>query len=283
MAEIGEQTMERQRLRERMNDPQLLDQRIAEALSANAITSAMLAALFGEVETAIAAAETAAAQAKTRALDPGIQDNEAARQQRDDCSFRLERLRAALAPLQQRYSAVRLAERRAQWRADYAQVKAKRDATATNLKDIYTEFTTKLIDALIAAKEVDPEVARINSTAPNGEHDRLLTVECWARGVTGVADNFSLMQLKLPSFEQPNAWAWPPPVPAIDVRQVVPAAMLTHPGANWPEALKQRDAARQQEAKRVANYYRQREREKEDIENARARAEQARRRQAAST
>ena len=48
--------MERQRLRERMNDPQLLDQRIAEALSANAITSAMLAALFGEVETAIAAA-----------------------------------------------------------------------------------------------------------------------------------------------------------------------------------------------------------------------------------
>jgi hypothetical protein len=159
---------------------------------------------------------------------------------------------------------------------------AKRDATAEQLKAIYTEFTTKLIAALIEAKAVDQEVAKINSTAPNGEHDRLLSVECWARSLNAVADNFSLINIKLPTFDQPNAWAWPPQVLPILPEQVIPAAMLRHPGANWAEHQKQAKAQADAEAKRVANYYRQREREKEDMENARARAEQARR-QAAST
>jgi hypothetical protein len=276
--------MARVLLRPRMNGPQPLEQRITLALSPDHdIASPAIATLFGEVESAITEAEESAEAAKARALDPTIEDAEAARQQRDDCVFRLERLRAALAPLQQRYSEVRLTERRTQWRADYADVKGKRDATAAQVKAIYTEFTDKLIDALIEAKQVDEHVARVNSTAPSGEHDRLLTVECAARQVNGVADNFSLMNIKLPAFDAPGQWQWPPPVPPIDVRQVVPAAMLRHPGANWPEALKERDAARQQEAKRVADYYRRQQREKEDMENACARAEHERRRQAAST
>ena len=268
--------MARVRLRERMNDPQPLEQRIAAALSDNAITSTALAALFGEVEAAITAAEASSEAAKTRALDPSIQDAEAARQQRDDAIYRLERLRAALAPLQQRYNEVRKAERKVKWRADYAEVKAKRDATAEQVEAIYTAFTSKLIDALIEAKEVDEEVARINSSAPNGEHDRLLTVECAARQVNGVADDFSLMNVKLPVFDAPGQWLWPPPVPLVLPEQVISPAMLRHPGANWPEALKERDAARHEEAKRVADYHRRREREKEDLENARSRAEQAR-------
>ena len=62
---------------------------------------------------------------------------------------------------------------------------------------------------------------------------------------------------------------------------VVPAGMFSHPADHWHAELQQRDARRQQEAARVAKYHAQREREKEDMENAaRARAEQERRRQA---
>jgi hypothetical protein len=276
--------MARQRLRKRMNGPQPLEQQIAAALSEKAaITSAALATLFGEVETAIAEVETAAVDANTRALDPTIDDPAAARQQRDDCGFRLERLKAALPPLQQRYNEVRLAERKAKWRTDYADVKAKCDDAATNLKDIYGEFTTRLIDALIAAKELDQDVARVNSTAPSGEHDRLLSVECAARGVNAVGPNSALSlltELKLPRWSAPG-WAWPPPTPPIDVRQVVPVKLMTHPMDRWHEGQAERKAETDREAQRVANYYRRQQREQEDMENARARAEQQRRRQAA--
>jgi hypothetical protein len=260
------------------NDTRRFRNRIAAALSdKSTITSAALAALFGEVETAIAEVETDAADAKARALDPTIDDPAAARQHRDDCRFRLERFKAALPPLQQRCNEVRLAERKAKWRADYADVKTKRDDAATSLKDIYAEFTTKLINVLIAARQVDEEAARVNRTAPDGEHDRLLTVECAARQVNAVADDFSLMNIKLPTFNQPNAWSWPPPKPPTDFRMLVPPALLHHPGDNWAAHQKEAKMYADAEAKRVADYYRNQTREREERDNAEARAAQARR------
>jgi len=260
-----------------------LEQRIAAALSdKSTITSAALAALFGEVETAIAEVETDAADAKARALDPTIDDPAAARQHRDDCRFRLERFKAALPPLQQRYNEVRLAERKAKWRADYADVKAKRDATAENLQAIY-ELTEQLIEVLQEAKQVDQEVERINRTAPNGEHDRLLSVECAARGVNGVGPNgvLSLLtELRLPKFSAPGL-RWPPPAPMILPEQIIPAAMLRHPGDNWAAHQQKAKVQVAAEAKRVADYYRNQQREREERENAEARAAQERRRQAA--
>jgi hypothetical protein len=256
-----------------MNGPAPLEQRVAAALKdKTTITSAALATLLGEVETAITEVERAVADAKTRALDPTIDDPAVARQQRGECGFRLERLKAALPPLQQRYTEVRLIERRAKWRADYADVRARRDDAATNMKDVYGEFSTKLINVLIAAKQVDEDVARVNSTAPNGEHDRLLTVECAARQVNGVADDFSLMNIKLPTFNQPNAWSWPPPKPPIDFRLLVPPALLHHPGDNWAAHQKEAKMYADAEAKRVADYYRNQTREREELDNAAARA-----------
>ena len=275
--------MERVRLRKRVDGAQPLEQRVAGALSENAaITSATLATLFGEVESAITEAEQSAEAAHTRALDPTVEDAEAARQHRDDCGFRLERLKAALPPLQQRYSEVRLGERKAEWRQDLAEVKIKRDATAAKLQAIY-ELTEQLIPVLQEAKQVDQEVARINRTAPNGEHDRLLTVECAARHVNGVPAEFSLMNIKLPAFHAVGQWLWPPPSPSIDVRQIVPVKLMTHPGDHWFEASKQRGEERQQEAKRVADYYRRQTREREDRDNAEARARAAQARRQAST
>jgi hypothetical protein len=269
--------MERVRFREMNGQQQPLEQRIALALSdKETITASALAHLFNEVEATIAEVETAVTEAKERALDPLIEDPQAARQQRDECEFRLERLKASLPPLQQRYSEQRLMERKAAWRKDLAQVKGKRDATADKLQAIY-ELTEQLIPVLQEANEVDQEVARINRTAPNGEHDRLLTVECAARHVNGVPAEFSLMNIKLPAFHKVGQLLWPPPTPPIDVRQIVPAKLMTHPGDHWAEAMKVRDEERQQEAKRVADYYRNQTREREDRDNAEARAKQARR------
>jgi hypothetical protein len=264
--------------------PLPLEARIAAALgSATGIKAADISALYGELATAITSATSAADQARANALDPTVDNPAAARARRDDCAFQLERLKAALAPLQARYTELRKAERRTEWREQYAEVKSKRDAAAAKLKEIYTELIEQLVKVLERAKDIDQEVARINSTAPSGEHDRLLSVECAARGVIGVGPNGALSlltELRLPHWNAPGL-AWPPPAPVITAEMVVPAGMLSHPADHWHVELQQRDARRQQEAKRVAQYHAQREREKEDMENAaRARAEQERRRQA---
>jgi hypothetical protein len=270
--------MHRHPLREPSDASPPLAQRISAALENDAITSTTIAALFGEVETAIAEAEHAAADANQRALDPTIEDAEAARQQRDDCCFRLERLKAALAPLQARYSQVRLAERKAAWRADYAAVKAKRDSCADKLQSLY-ELTLQLVEVLEEAKEIDEQVEAVNRGAPANEHDRLLTVECAARQVTSVGVNsvLSLMnELKLPHWSTPGL-AWPPPVSPILPEQVIPAAWLRHPGDNWAahqQAAKEQAAA---EAKRVRDYHARQQREQEERVNAQAKAAQARR------
>ena len=118
----------------------------------------------------------------------------------------------------------------------------------------------------------------------NGDGRNLPSVECAARQVNGVGPNgvLSLMtELRMPRFSAPG-WAWPPPPPPIDVLQVIPAAMLRHPGDNWAAHQQEGKARADAEAKRVANYYRNQQREREERDNAAARAEQARR-QAAST
>ena len=53
--------------------------------------------------------------------------------------------------------------------------------------------------------------------------------------------------------------------------------MLTHPGDNWAAHQKEAKAQADAEAKRVANYYRNQTREREERDNAEARAAQARR------
>jgi hypothetical protein len=57
--------------------------------------------------------------------------------------------------------------------------------------------------------------------------------------------------------------------------------MLRHPGDNWAAHQQEAKVQAAAEAKRVADYYRNQQREREERENAEARAAQERRRQAA--
>ena len=84
----------------------------------------------------------------------------------------------------------------------------KHAAAAAKLREIYTEFLAKVVEALTEAKSVNAQVHRISNIKPwhlpqaNGRS--LPTVECAAGEMPGIDADFSLMKMKLPAFDQPN-------------------------------------------------------------------------------
>jgi hypothetical protein len=66
----------------------------------------------------------------------------------------------------------------------------------------------------------------------------------------------------------------------LTAEMVVPAALLTHPGDGWAAHQQEAKLAAEAEAKRVKDYYANQQREREERDNAEAKAAQERRRQA---
>jgi len=91
------------------------------------MSSAEVAALIGEVETSVTAAEETAAEACACALDPTVLDP-SARTAAADAEFTRDRLQAALPKLQTRLAELQTAEAYARWVAEYDRVKPLRDA-----------------------------------------------------------------------------------------------------------------------------------------------------------
>ena len=101
-------------------------------------------------------------------------------------------------------------------------VKAKRDASAEELKALYPEVVAKLTDLLTRLRAIDAEVHRVNNSKPvaagvpwDGNMPLELT-ECEARGVTGFnSPDYSLDRgVRLPDFDKPGQNHWPPHQPA---------------------------------------------------------------------
>jgi hypothetical protein len=216
-----------------------LEQRIAVALSDSDIASSDLAALITEVEAAVTAADEAAIKSREQALDPiASPDPTKARAAMEAAAFTRDRLRTVLPRLQHRLKEVYSQEEYAHWLAQYEAIKIKRDAAAAELRTLYPEFASKLVDLLLRIEVVDREVARVRSAKPfdakeaNGDGRWPVETELTARGL----DHFStydlkiMKDLKLPSFSEPTKLAWPPHRP-IDWSSVVP--VFRHPGADW--------------------------------------------------
>jgi hypothetical protein len=281
--------MQRQQLRERMNDP--LEQRIAAALGDNDVTSTAIADLITQTHTAIAAAEAAVTAAKKDALDTSRPpDPMAARDAIAYAQFKHDWLKSASGKLQARQRQRTDQETYDDWVDTFETIKPRHTTAVANLAAVYQEFESKLVAALTEAKAVDAEVHRVMTKKPyllpqtNGDGRNLPSVECAARGVNGVGPNgaLSLMtELKLPRFSAPG-WAWPPPAPVLTAEMVIPPAMLRHPGDNWAAHQNEAQAQADAEAKRVSDYYRNQTREREQRDNAQAKAAQERRRQAAT-
>jgi predicted transcriptional regulator len=80
-----------------------LEQRIASALASEDLTAAALPDLIAETQTAIDAADKAAEDERTKALDPALSPvPKAARVAMEDAAFTRDRLRTVLPRLQAR-------------------------------------------------------------------------------------------------------------------------------------------------------------------------------------
>jgi hypothetical protein len=136
----------------------------------------------------------------------------------ENAAFTRDRLRSVMPRLQQHFREVSSQEEYAGWLVDYEQIKIKRDAAAAELRTIYPEFASKLVDLLLRIEVVDREVVRVRSAKPfdakeaNGDGRWLVETELAARGLDsfGVHDHRILKDLQLPSFSEPTKLAWPP-------------------------------------------------------------------------
>ena len=255
-----------------------LEQQIASALSSDT-TSDVIALLITEVETAIVAADKAAESERETALDPiASPDAAKARAVMEDAAFVRDRLRTVLPRLQSRLQQVHLHERYSQWLAEFERVKPRHDAAVARLMTVYLEVENKLVDALNEAQEVDAEVKRLSSMKPydapeaNGDGRNLLTVEMAARGITeiGLYGHSIMKDLKLPDFAEPTKLAWPPPTPSLAAQVVASMIHRPHPGANWSEAIAERNLARREDHARVIAHYDAMARQREEREAAEA-------------
>jgi hypothetical protein len=192
-----------------------LEKRIASTLSDESVTSQTLGDLIPELEAAVAVADRAAEDARARALDlVDSPDAEKAEDAMKTAEFRRDRLRTALPRLKERHAAVAAAEYAACWNSDCDSVEAQRNAVAREFVEVYRNVAAQLIDLFERMEAVDKEVSRVNRSAPDGEHRRLLEAELTARGLERftVMENPSIPQkVQLPDPEESAKMAWPRP------------------------------------------------------------------------
>jgi hypothetical protein len=114
--------------------------------------------------------------------------------------------------LNARFKEMKAAEYLARWEPDYKQVEALRDALAAELREVYPAAVAQLADLFNRMAVCDRECSRIDSTAPYGEHRRLLGVELTARGVEILwqPDVWIAKKLRLPYFPRDSGaiYAW---------------------------------------------------------------------------
>ena len=245
-----------------------LETRIVGALRGG-LTAAKLAALTDETEDAIRQAEANAEAQRQRSFDPLTSpDPRQAREAMEDAAFRSERLRSLLPRLQARYEQVAAAEEREQWKRRYETLKVRRDALSAELVRVYPELADRLADLFGRLAAMDVDISNLHQSRPAGVPLHLANVELEARGLTSftTANPSIARDLRLPAFANGGSTIWPPPeVPlALAATAFVPAA---HAGPDWFRNNGARARARSADAKRVARYYAQEQREREEREN----------------
>jgi hypothetical protein len=250
-----------------------LEHRIADALKADDIKSSDLAALIVETEIAAAAADKTAEEEREKALDPLASPNAAkARAAMEDAAFASDRLHTVLPRLQARLADVQAAEYAARWEPDFEQVQARRDELAQEYATTYPRLLAQLVDLFSRAETVDKEISHINGSAPTGEHRRLLGVELTARDLEcfTTANPSIASAVQLPDFERSAVLTWPPPTPSLAVQIATSMIQRPHPGANWSEAIAERNLARREDHARVIAHYDAMARQREEREAAEA-------------
>jgi hypothetical protein len=244
-----------------------LEERIDFALQPDAaVTSVELAALIEEAEDGIAKAEKKRAIDQTLSLDPA-----AARQAIADATFAADRLRILLSKLQARYQQVRDDEERTAWLAELDALKPERDALAEELREVYPDAVTKIVDLFVRIAENDKALSERLQGRPAGVMGRLLSAELHARGLESFSNNMPSLLTAVHLIDlDTGRQIWPPPQPSM----AAAFAAIAMPSygrrftADWWKDTERRAAAQRVEQQRIADCT---TKEQEDRENAEAR------------
>jgi hypothetical protein len=249
---------------------QTFEQRVAAALTDDAITSAGLADLLDELEAAINQGTADIEAQRQTSLDPLLSPNAtAARETVANTTFMNERLRSLLPRLERRYSEVRAAEESAVWNAEADRTEATVRELAAELKNTFPEAVAKLTDLLTRCAAADRAVAATNLAAPPTEHRRLRGPELVARELAGFSSGQPSLakQLQLPNW-QGSVLLWPPPQTPISVLLTAGMSAPAHRGGDWWKDIEIRNVERQQETQRVHAFYAEQEQRRAERDEA---------------
>jgi hypothetical protein len=226
--------------------PTLLEQRIVAALESDtAIPSADVAVLIEETETGIAKAD------EERAID-----------------------QALLSKLQACHQQAQAEEQATGWLAEHDRLKGERDALAEELREVYPDAVSKIMDLFVRITTNDEALSALHRARSHGVEQHLLSAELHARGLDSFTrDTPSLLtSVHLFDFDS-GCQSWPPRQPSI--AEAFAATMVPSYGrrysADWAKDNEARAAAQQAERQRMADYYARTKKEQEDRQNAEAR------------
>jgi hypothetical protein len=248
-----------------------LEQRISAALLDANAASGDLTILLEEVEAALADSDRAASDAREQAFDLfASPDAAAARETMQAAEFNAARLRAALPKRKQKIAAAEANEYARRWSADYRRVEAKVAEAARRFAE-YSELVAELVAIFREARAVvrgRPRQRR--GTFGRASSPPPCRTRC-SRSRTLHAGRAVIAQtVQLPDCERSNRLAWPPPRKPLGVLAVHGMQVPYDPRytADWWRGHDERAAAQRAEQERVAAFYRDQQRAKEEREKA---------------
>ncbi len=177
-----------------------------------------------------------------------------------------------MSKLQARYEEVLYQEQVTAWLAEFDTAKRERDALAEELRAVYPDAVTKIMDVFVRMIANDYALSALHQR-PGGVKQHLLSAELHARGL----DRFTRDVPSLVTAVHLIDWdsgrqAWPPPRPSIAaaVAATVPAYDRRF-SADWWKDNERRAAAQRAEQQRMADYYARMTQEQEERQNKEAR------------
>ena len=236
-----------------------LEQRIVAARGNGSMAPGDLEVLLAEVEAEAVDADAIARQERERAVDDILVAPAGAAERVVTAELRRDRLRASIAPLQQKLAEALAAEYHEKWLTKYRRI-AERRNTAVEQYARYSELAAELVRILQLAEEVDREIGEVNGSAPDGEHHRLAQVS-----VSHITNN-----LLLPAEQPSGRNIWPLRTSGDFAAEFAQSMRFDrHPGAAWcdPVYLQQRDAALAADRQRDEAYHKAAARAEEERQN----------------
>jgi hypothetical protein len=254
-------------------DPQQhMEQKIADLLtSPDGVSAETFATTLRWVDAKIVLTKRDAQEALKASLDPATIDPGGLGRAHDAEHF-LKRLENAKTGLTTHCEAATRREQKAAWEASIVDLEKRVVDLSQELRAVYPEAITKLVDLFRRIDVVDKEVAMTNCSAPDGCR-QLRSVEAAATGSTRKI----IPTIRLPVLSVDGstvADAWPPlqPSPGIELSNMVLAAARGAMGLPLTDA--EREARAVAETEKQMEFYRQREAGRERLNaEAAARAE----------